>query len=256
MKSSVVVIGIGEIGSVIARGFLRLGHPVYPVIRSMDMEAEAIALPNPALVVLAVGESDLDILLPQIPEQWRSQLVLIQNELLPPDWQKHSYSDITIASIWFEKKSGQDVKVVVPTTLYGPHATLLSSALDALSIPNTLLESTEQLTFELLRKNYYILTSNIAGLKAPGTVANLWENHQDFARSVSDDIAKLQSHLLGGVTVDNQALIDAMVVAFEGDPEHQCMGRSAPIRLQRALDVAKSANIEVPVLFAIAEQMT
>ncbi len=28
MKKTVVVVGLGELGSVFARGFLRLGHPV------------------------------------------------------------------------------------------------------------------------------------------------------------------------------------------------------------------------------------
>ncbi len=36
MKNPVVV-GIGEIGSVFAHGFLRLGHPVYPVVPNVEM---------------------------------------------------------------------------------------------------------------------------------------------------------------------------------------------------------------------------
>jgi len=255
VKSAIVIIGIGEVGSVIARGFLKIGYPVYPITRDMDIKLEASTLLDPALVVLAVGEAELDSLLAKVPEQWRSKLVLIQNELLPPDWQKYDYTDITVASIWFEKKAGQDVKVVVPTTLYGPYAHLFSDALNALSIPNTILDSAEQLIFELVRKNYYILTSNIAGLKVPGTVSNLWNNHQDFARSVSADIAVLQANLLPDAQLDHEELIAAMVVAFEGDPDHQCMGRSAPVRLQRALKAAENAHLEVPVLQGIAESI-
>ena len=37
MKKSIVVVGVGEIGSVFARGFMRCGHPVIPVIRDMKM---------------------------------------------------------------------------------------------------------------------------------------------------------------------------------------------------------------------------
>ena len=41
MKSPVVLIGIGEMGGVFARGFLRAGYPVYPVTRQTDL-AEAV----------------------------------------------------------------------------------------------------------------------------------------------------------------------------------------------------------------------
>lgn len=37
MKPPVVVIGIGEMGGVFARGYLKNGHPVYPVTRGSDM---------------------------------------------------------------------------------------------------------------------------------------------------------------------------------------------------------------------------
>ncbi len=33
MNAPVVLIGVGEMGGVFARGLLRLGHPVYPVPR-------------------------------------------------------------------------------------------------------------------------------------------------------------------------------------------------------------------------------
>lgn len=32
MNKAVVIIGIGELGRVFARGFLRLGYPVYPAV--------------------------------------------------------------------------------------------------------------------------------------------------------------------------------------------------------------------------------
>jgi len=46
-----------------------------------------------------------------------------------------------------------------------------------------------------------------------------------------------------------------MVDAFDGDPAHQCMGRSAPARLQRALDHAEEHQLEVPSLAEIAANM-
>lgn len=254
MKEPVVVIGIGEIGSVFARGFLRTGHPVYPVTRDMDLEAEAANIPQPELVLVAVGENALHDILPRIPEQWRSRVALIQNELLPKDWKQHGYTDPTVISVWFEKKKGQDVKVVVPSPIYGPHAGLLANALEALDIPHEVIADEARLLFELVRKNYYILTSNISGLRTGGSVSELWNKHEDFARSVTSDIYQLQSHLTGE-ELDHGALIDAMVVAFNGDPDHQCMGRSAPARLERALQIAKDAGLELSVLQGIQDSI-
>lgn len=254
MKKPVVVIGIGEIGSVFARGFLRSGHPVYPVTSSMDLQTEAENIPSPELVMVAVGEAALYEVLPKIPEKWRSCVALIQNELLPNDWKQHGYDNPTVISVWFEKKKGQDVKVVVPSPIYGPHAQLLADALGELDIPYEVIDSEEKLLFELVRKNYYILTSNIAGLKTGGSVSELWNNHEDFARSVAADVYQIQKHL-ATEELDHEALIDAMVVAFNGDPDHQCMGRSAPARLERALSIAKEAGIELSVLKGIQDSI-
>lgn len=253
MKKPIVVIGIGEIGAVFARGFLRLGHPVYPVTRGMDMLQAAQQFPEPELVVVAVGEGDLDHILQQVPASWRDRVGLIQNELLPGDWKKHGIVNPTVMSVWFEKKKGQDSKVVVPSPVLGPHAALLANALASLDIPAVQINDETQMLQELVRKNYYILTSNIAGLRTGGSVSELWRDHQAFARDVASDIHALQEYLTGG-SLDHDALISAMVVAFEGDPDHQCMGRSAPARLQRALAIAEAATIKVPTLQAISNE--
>lgn len=252
MKDPIVVIGIGEIGSVFTRGFLKTGHPVYPVTRDMDFNQAIKRVPEPVLVLVAVGETDLQDVLTKIPESWKSNVALIQNELLPQDWQKQGYKNPTVASIWFEKKKGQDVKIVVASPIYGAHAGLMKSALDILSIPSVVLTDDDQLLFELVRKNYYILASNICGLKTGGTVSELWENHESLVRNVLHDIHAIQEYLSGQI-LDADALLKAMLVAFDGDPEHGCMGRSAPARLQRAIELAKEGNITVTNLLEISE---
>ncbi len=249
MKSPIIIVGIGEIGAVLARGFLRTGFPVYPVTRDMDMQQVADTVDQPVAVIIAVGESDLHEILEKVPSSWRSKLILIQNELLPHDWQKHGL-DPTIISVWFEKKKGQDVKVVVPSPIYGKFANILSNALSALDIPNEVIEDIQQMTFELVRKNYYILTSNIAGLKTAGTVGELWQKHKEFAELVITDVNTVQEHLLGEA-LDQQALTQAMLIAFNGDLDHGCKGRSAPARLERALKIAEKAGLSVPTLIEI-----
>jgi len=48
------IVGIGKLGSVFARGFPRLGYPVYPVTRIPPMTTGAAELSAPGLVLLVV----------------------------------------------------------------------------------------------------------------------------------------------------------------------------------------------------------
>lgn len=254
MNKPVVLIGMGEMGGVFARGFLRSGYPVFPVTRAMDISAQAEQITDPELVLLAVAENDLHPVLGEIPEVWRDKLVLLQNELLPIDWQKHQLSNPTVISVWFEKKKGQDAKVIIPSPVYGPNAQLVHDALASIDIASRVLDSEEQLLFELVVKNLYILTTNISGLETDGNVGELWQAHREVAEAVAKDVISLQQSLTGE-SFDVQSLMDAMLVAFEGDPQHMCMGRSAPVRLQRALSLASEKGIEVPKLQAIASSI-
>ena len=170
MKQPVVVIGIGEMGGVFTRGFLRTDHPVYPVSRQTDINYVAKAIPNPLLVLVAVGENDLHSVLRTIPVAWRDKIGLLQNELLPRDWLEHKIESPTVIAVWFEKKKGQDFKVLVPSPVFGPNAPLIESALESLDIPCWELTDKAELDFELVRKNVYILTTNISGLVGGGTV--------------------------------------------------------------------------------------
>lgn len=83
MRQTVVIIGIGELGGVFAKGFLRLGHPVCPVTRDMDISNASNKLPEPLCVLVAVTEKDLPDVLTKVPVQWQDRLGLLQNELLP-----------------------------------------------------------------------------------------------------------------------------------------------------------------------------
>lgn len=251
MKDPIVLIGIGEMGGVFARGLLRAGHPVYPITRGMDMAHECKAVPEPALVLLAVAEADLHPALERMPALWRERLGLLQNELLPRDWEAHGIVRPTVISVWFEKKPGQDVKVLLPSPVYGPHAGIIQSALDALGIANRRVEDEDALRYELVRKNLYILTTNIAGLVTGGTVRRLWDEHEALARRVAADVLDIQDWLTGGHN-DRERLIEGMLAAFEGDPDHKCTGRSAPARLARALALADEARLDVPTLREIA----
>ncbi len=250
MNKSVVVVGLGEMGSVFARGFLRAGYSVHPVVRGMDMKQVAADNRQPEMVLIAVGEADLQEQLMKVPSMWKGKLILLQNELLPRDWQTLKL-DPTVISVWFEKKKGKSAKVIIPSPVYGKHASQVAEALAAIDIPTTILADEAALLHELVVKNVYILTTNIAGLEVGGNVGQLWDDHKIVAESVALDVIRLQEALTGQ-PLDHQSLIKSMLNAFNGDLEHMCMGRSAAVRLQRALMFAKQNKLKLTMLERIA----
>ncbi len=256
MHKPVVVIGIGEIGSVFARGYMRLGYPIVPVTRDMEMAVVADEMKEPEAVIVAVGEKDLHATLADLPDAWRGRLVLLQNELLPRDWQQHGLGieseGPTVISVWFEKKKGMDAKVLIASPAFGELAPRLKEALGSLDIPVRIVEDEQALLHELVLKNLYILTTNIAGLESGGNVRQLWLEHHDLATAVAGDVLDIQEHLTGQ-EFDRPTLVEGMLAAFDGDPEHGCMGRSAPARLERALSIADEAGLDVPTLRRIAK---
>ncbi|HQU14625.1 MAG: hypothetical protein B7Z66_04680 [Chromatiales bacterium 21-64-14] len=253
MKPPAVVIGIGEMGGVFARGLLRTGHPVVPVLSDSDTDALAAQVPTPAVVLVAVGETQLAPVLNSIPLQWRQRLALLQNELLPRDWEGHGIDTPTVIAVWFEKKTGQDVSVIQSSPVHGPAAELTRDALGTLGIPAHVLHDAHDLCFELVRKNLYILTSNIAGLEAGGDVGTLWDNYQELAAEVAAEVLAIQEWRVGW-PLPRQALLAGMVEAFHADPRHRCTGRSAPLRLARALAHADQAGLAVPRLRSLHAQ--
>lgn len=252
MKKPIVIIGMGEMGQLFARGFLRQGHPVYPVLRGTSMAEAAAAVPDAERVLAAVGEEDLHGALEAMPSAWRGRLVLLQNELLPRDWQRHGISDPTVIVVWFDQKKGRPPKAVLPSLVCGAGASSIIEALRAADVPCSEIAS-EQLLFELVKKNLYILTVNIGGLRLqPGaTVAELWEGHRDLAESLAKEILDIQEWL--AVTgLPRERLMAGLLEGFAGDPNHICTGRSAPQRLRRALRIAGEAGLAVPVLRQVA----
>lgn len=255
LKPSIIVIGMGELGSVFARSFLRLGYPVQGITRKMPMQTIANNLPNPKAVLIAVGEADIHQTIADCPPQWQDKVILIQNELLPRDWEKSHLIDPTIISIWFEKKKGMDSKLLLPSPVLGRHSRLLKDALNQLDLTVTELNDSIELNYELIRKNLYILTTNIAGLEVGGNVKSLQENHKDIMNAVASDLIDIQDYLTKQKN-DRPALMTGLIEAFNADPQHNCMGRSAPARLIRTLKYADTAGLKVAKLRYIAKKLS
>ena len=248
MKKPIAVLGIGELGSVFARAFLKNNYPVYPITRATDIDELKVSI-DPELILVCVAEGDLQSALSSIPSKWKDRVAMMQNELLPRDWEVYNFTNPSVISVWFEKKKGMDSKVLISSPAYGAKAQILCDSLALIDIPAHVVADENELLFELVLKNLYILTTNIAGLAIePGAnVDDLRNNHLSLMRDVSKDVLTLQTQLTGQ-TFDENQLEQGMIKAFEGDLNHGCMGRSAPTRLDRALELAKEFSLEMPTL--------
>ena len=256
MKSPIVIIGIGELASVFARAFLRNGYPVYPITRDMDIAEEAQNLPDPRLVLVAVAETDFHQVMETIPARWRTKLALLQNELLPRDWHAHGIADPTVMSVWFEKKKGMDHNVLLPSPVYGAAAALIAESLAQIGIACKLLSTTDELIFELVLKNVFVFTINIAGLilEEGTTTSMLWQQHEPLARDVATGIIALQESVTAR-SFSRDQLLAGLVAGIKGDPDHRCKGRSAAGRLARALEMADQMGIAIPTIKEIQRRL-
>jgi ketopantoate reductase len=248
----VVLIGLGQMGSVFAHAFLRAGHTVHPVNRDTDAEALAERVPEPALCLVAVGEAALPGVLEALPAPWRSRVGLLQNELLPRDWEAHEIADPTVAVVWFEKKKTIATKVILPTPVAGPAAEVVAGALRTIEVDAGVVER-GALVDALVAKNLYILVANVGGLAVGGgTVGELFREHRDLVDALTDDVLALQG-ALAGRPLDRAEALRVLEAAVSADPEHGAKGRSAPARLKRALAHAEAHGLEVPRLKALAK---
>jgi len=254
MKKPVVMMGVGEMGGVFSRGLLKNGYPVYPLNRNTEDLEEFLSKSDWEAIFVSVGEKDLEGALKSIPDDCKDKLILLQNELLPSHWKMHNINEPTIISVWFEKKFPRDYKVIIPSVVYGPKAALVSDSLKCLNIPTKILKSSDELLGELIIKNLYILTTNIAGLEVGGNVGDLWANHQPLAAQVVDNILDIQ-FILAGQELDRQVLIKGMLEAFKGDPEHKCTGRSALNRLDRTIMCADQYGLAIEKLRKIKKNL-
>lgn len=252
-REPVVVVGIGEMGGVFARGFLSAGLPVYPITAGMAMADAVRRYPSPQLVLVAVPEQILPDILKQVPVAWQDRLGLLQNELLPCVWSTAGIVNPTAMAVWFEKKKGMGVHVFQPTEVYGPHAGLVKSGLKAIDIPCDVLPDEPALTAALIRKTLYVLAINIAGLVVGGTTGELWVRHRELAVNVANDIMDL----LDTVTpypCDREAMMSFLSDILIRVPDHQCRGRVAEGRLARVIEHAQKHNLRLSTLHWIARR--
>jgi hypothetical protein len=250
LKEPVVIVGVGEIGTVFGAGFLRLGRPVFPVILGMNPVEVAERIGPVALALVAVREDDLHAVLDNLPPAWRDRIGLVQNELMPADWMRHGIENPTVAAVWFEKRSGKLPAPYFPSPVFGPGSELMIDALRANGLEAYGLSSPDELLYELVRKNLYIISKNIAGLAAPGSVGELWQSHRQVFLQVAEDVYQIQE-ARAGVRLPRERLFQQFQSDVEALPDKGTAGGSARGRLARTLAQADAARLPVPALRAV-----
>ena len=101
-----VVWGPGELGRWFGGAALRLGMRVTPITRGMNPREAMAGLDHETPILVAVGESELENVLSAMPEVRKSSVLLLQNELFAPMWQRHHVRP-TVMVPWLLKKRGQ-----------------------------------------------------------------------------------------------------------------------------------------------------
>jgi ketopantoate reductase len=251
-NSPIVIIGLGQLGSLFSTGFLRLGYPVFPVLRDDQPIAAAESI-HPITVVAAVGETDLPNLLSSLPEAWKDRITLISNELLPATWRTHAIHNPTIISVQFEKKHGQPVVIDHPSPVFGPQADLLIDALRTLSIPTIKIEELEAMTHHLVLKNLYILTLNLGGLTAQTKAGELLSQHRGITEKIWAELFSIQQAMVE--TSLDPAILKQQTLDYLALAPERGAGRSAAARLERAIEHARRLGIQVPTLNKIKQEI-
>lgn len=249
-----LVIGVGELGGVFSLGLLRRGYSVLPVLRQTPTEPLLARSPEPSLCVIAVGEEDLSQVLDGWAKRYADRWVLMQNELRPSEWERRGLQTPTVAVVWFEKKPGREVRPLVSSPVYGPHASVIVGALTALGLPAHVEADPEQLLFELCLKNLYILSMNIVGLTHPTDVGTIWHEHRPYLDQVCAEVLELEAAQMQR-SLPTQSLCIELERIILADPRHVAAGRSAPTRLGRTLRTARNLGIKTPMLDEIARRL-
>ena len=139
--------------------------------------------------------------------------------------------------------------MLIPSRVHGPKAGLIAESLEDIEISCKILPSEDELLYELVFKNVFVLTINIAGmvLEEGTTTEALWTQHNKFARTIADEVIDIQEWLTEAA-FQRKRLIDGLAEGVYGDPQHKCKGRSAHGRLRRVLDIADEAGLKIPRL--------
>jgi hypothetical protein len=254
--AEIVVIGMGQLGSLLAGGWRARGRSVRGVRRAEppgSIEAGAL------LTLIAVAEDDLASALARVSPPPRHRVALLQNELVRPAFVELGLVRPTVAVVWFERKGGGAPRVLLPSLVAGPSAEVLLEAFEGADVPAERVDDGPALDAALAAKNLYILLGNLAGLEAsePLTMGRLLGERSGSALELAREIFRVEQARAGvaGSALDFDAALAVVEAATRADPEHGCRGRSAEARLARTAARAARLGVRAPRIEALARRV-
>lgn len=260
VKKEAVIFGMGQLGSVFAEGFSRLGFQIVARRRGQPWPKESL---DPEVIVVATGEDDLPDVLSRIPQHLQSRVVLLQNELRPDQWQRHLEVEPTVAIIWFEKKGDRPPVVVLESQIAGPLAELIRDCLHANDLSSQVVTGKDALAHALVLKNLYILCLNFAGLSGAKSAGELLGEKRSVFEALFSEVFQMESALfrtarghISEVLLDQARLHQDLEQAILADPDHGCAGRTAPLRLARTVGHIERLKLFAPTLRALKENVS
>jgi ketopantoate reductase len=256
-----VIIGVGELGTLFGGGALRVGARVTPITRTMSAVEvlRDVAVGTPVLI--SVGENALPDVLATLPAAHRDAVVLLQNELFPSTYQAHGLTPSVLVP-WVLQKRGMPTIVARPSPIYavaprGPVSeghdlsALFAQIFDALSLAHVRLTNQQELAQALVDKYAFLLTINALGLSTDRTLG-MWL--QEDAPQVWDICAEATrlGEALVAAPVDAEQARSATQEAMIALAHMPARGRTARERVTRALGHAVRLRLSLPALARIA----
>jgi hypothetical protein len=180
--------------------------------------------------------------------------LLLQNELFPPLWQRHQLTPSVMVP-WFLKKQGQPLLVARSTPVYGQHAPLIQAWHSAAGLEVELLSSEPALAQALVDKYTFILTINALGLARDISLAEWLTRDPELVATLASELSTLGARLCERpADVAQAVLATRQGVAAMG--AIKARGRSAQVRVARALGHAARLGVELPTLRALGVDRT
>jgi hypothetical protein len=242
-----IVLGVGELGRLFAGAALAEGLHVTPITRGVTPAHVLAGRPPHVPILVAVGEDALERALDSLPAARRDDAVLVQNELWPSVWQSRGFRP-SLMLPWVLQKPGLPRTVVGTTPVFGAHAAMLGALCARLSLP--CVGITEREVPQALADKYtFILVINALGCWRDELLGRFLTDAQPQIAALCQEASALSAALLDAPldpVRSHRLTLDAM----EAMASMRARGRTASLRVDRALGHAATHGLNVPALRA------
>jgi hypothetical protein len=248
--NDLVVIGLGELGKVFAQSALGAGVRVTPIRRQDDMAQRLRGLSPESPLLVAVGEEALLPVLDALPAERRDAVILLQNELWPTVWRSRAMEPSVVLP-WALQKPGLSRLVVGTSPVFGRQSALLCTLCAGAGIPSEPLRDELALMQALADKYAFILTINALGAWRDDVLGAFLQSASARVEALCREASAL-SAVLTGAPIDASRCLSRTLEAMAAMASVSARGRTAKVRVARALAHAHDLGVAVPTLEACA----